>query len=215
MNRKIMKKLGTMKLFFCCIKANAIKIDITGVSTMRISGNMTKSAVAAAVLALSSGAALAQVEILSPGTHTFTEFGTSGAWKIYADQERQSCLVEGTDPNGNVVQMGLTSDHNLGYVGIFTPMDVGIRGESEQDITIAVDGNLYSGTAQLREHGISDNLQGGYFPANNPNFVNDMRNGQTMVAFENSDGAGVAIDLTGTNDAYEAARECTEQFAGM
>ncbi|MFV0383733.1 hypothetical protein [Paracoccus sp. (in: a-proteobacteria)] len=169
-----------------------------------------KALASAAAVAMLAGVASAQV--LSPGTDSFEQVGEAGPWIIYADVQRQSCLAEGQDSNGNVVQMGLTADHSLGYVGVFTPVDLGITA-GEQDITITVNGNAYSGKAMMREHGLSEGYQGGYFVANNPDFVADMEAGQTMLAFSDTNGEGVAIDLTGSHAAIEAARACTAQLA--
>lgn len=165
-------------------------------------------------LTLSSAAILlagtVNAEVLSPGSDTFAEVGKEGPWTIYADANRQSCLIEGLDGAGNVVQMGLTSDHSLGYVGVFTPADVGLADGGTQEITIGVNGHAYSGEVKMREHGMADGYQGGYFLANNPQFVEDMMAGQVLVAFANESGKGVEIDLTGSRAAIEAAASCTQ-----
>lgn len=151
-------------------------------------------------------------EVLSPGTDAFAEVAKEGPWTIFADGTRKSCLIEGIDPAGNVVQMGLTSDHKLGYVGVFTPVDVGLGQGGDKEILLEVNGHAYSGVAKPREHGLADGYQGGYFLANNPQFVQDMESGQTLLAFATATGNGVEIDLTGSHAAIEAARSCTQQL---
>ena len=155
---------------------------------------------------------VANAEVLSPGSDNFTEVGKEGPWTIYADANRQSCLIEGLDGAGNVVQMGLTSDHSLGYVGVFTPADVGLANGGTQEITIGVNGHAYSGEVKMREHGLADGYQGGYFLANNPQFVEDMMVGQVLIAFANDSGQGVEVDLTGSRAAIEAAASCTQSL---
>lgn len=160
-------------------------------------------------------ATAASAEVLSPGTDTFAEVAKEGPWTIYADANRRSCLIEGIGAEGTVVQMGLISDKTLGYVGVFTPADVGIKGDTAQDITIEVNGHAYSGKAQMREHGVSEGYQGGYFLANNPQFIADMMAGQKMIAFSNETGKGVEIDLSGSARAIEAAASCTQQLSAQ
>lgn len=170
------------------------------------------SRICLAVITVAGAGSLAAAEVLSPGSDTFAEFGMAGPWTIYADAERRSCLIEGVDDAGNVVQMGLTGDHSLGYVGVFTPADIDLGGSAE--ITIEVNGNLYSGDVKMREHGLADGYKGGYFMANNPDFVSDMRAGRQMVAFASQTGEGVIVDLTGSAEAIDAAADCTAQLGG-
>ena len=159
--------------------------------------------------------ASASAEVLSPGTDGFAEVGKAGPWTIYADASRESCLIEGTDGAGTVVQMGLISDKTLGYVGVFTSTDVGLGKGGDQAIIIEVNGNAYSGTATMREHGMTDGYQGGYFLANNPQFIEDMMAGQKLIAFSDKSGKGVEVDLTGSRAAIEAASACTQQLAAQ
>ena len=170
-------------------------------------------------LLLTSAVALmataASAEVLSPGSDTFAEVAKEGPWTIYADANRKSCLIEAMDTAGTVVQMGLISDKTLGYVGVFTPTDVGIKDGAEQAITILVNDHAYSGAAKMREHGLSEGYQGGYFLANNPQFIEDMMAGQQMIAFADQSGNGVAFDLTGSRNAIEAAASCTQQLSAQ
>lgn len=177
--------------------------------------NRFVSVLVTATAAIMATAAAAEVTVLSPGTDTFAQVAQEGPWTIYADGNRQSCLIEGVDIAGNVVQMGLTSDHKLGYVGVFTPVDVGLTDGGDKAITIEVNGNTYSGEVKTREHGLAEGYQGGYFLTDNPQFVEDMMAGTEMVAFANDTGNGVVIDLTGSHTAIEAASTCTRQLIAM
>lgn len=168
--------------------------------------------IASAVTAIATAAS---AEVLSPGSDSFSEVAKEGPWTIYADANRKSCLIEGTDGAGTVVQMGLTSDKTLGYVGVFTRADVGLKDGADTPITIVVNGNAYSGTAKTREHGLTEGYQGGYFVANNAQFIEDMMAGQAMLAFADKSGNGVAFDLTGSRKAIEAAASCTQQLSAQ
>ncbi len=156
--------------------------------------------------AMALAATAASAEVLSPGSDTFAEVAKEGPWTIYADANRKSCLIEGMDTAGTVVQMGLIGDKTLGYVGVFTPTDVGLKDGAETAITILVNDHAYSGTAKMREHGLTEGYQGGYFMANNPQFIEDMMAGQQMIAFSDQSGNGIAFDLTGSRNAIEAPR---------
>lgn len=178
-------------------------------------GLKTSAKVVFATAAIAFSATAGHAEVLSPGSNTFEKFADAGPWAIYADVNRKSCLIEGLDSNGTAVQMGLTSDHNMGYVGVFVPQNVPLNNNGSEEITILVNGNAYSGTVQPREHGLADGYHGGYFLANNPQFLADLRAGNAMIAFADASGNGVSVDLAGSAAAIDQAAACTSQLASM
>ncbi len=176
--------------------------------------------------------------VLAKSGDQFSLHSTVGNWRILADHTKMSCLAESVDANGNVVQMGLSDNREFGYLGVFTKMTLEqlgfnlpaeadskamgkptdpTKGESPvewpQELTILVNGHTYSGAMNSTQAELSDGYHGGFILANNPDFAKDVAMGQTMVAFTNV-GNGVAIDLTGTHDAMEAAKACTEGLSG-
>ncbi len=171
--------------------------------------NFAKSIIGASAIAVL--ASVASADVLTPGSDKFTAEGSVQGWNVYADHERNSCLVEHVDPSGNVVQMGLTENKDMGYIGVFTKKDVGLSAVGKE-MTILVNGNAYSGKSHTRKHGLADGYQGGYMLANNPNFVNDIKNGMELIAFPDTHGVGVIVSLKGSHAAIEAAAACTAKM---
>lgn len=162
-----------------------------------------------AIIALTAFPVLAE-EVLYPGSDAFTEYKKSGPWTIFADSERKSCLIEHVDADGTAIQMGLTSDRALGYVGVFTDKDVGMPDVKDADITIEINGHIYAGRSHEMKRKLSDAYKGGYFLVNNPEFVSDLENGTSMTVVGDKTGAGVKISLDGTKAAIEEAIACSQ-----
>ena len=67
------------------------------------------------------GAAMMSVVLANAAAaDTFTNYGQAEGWNVFVDVEKMSCLIEKSDDAGNVVQMGLTTDRSVAYVGVFT-----------------------------------------------------------------------------------------------
>ena len=163
-----------------------------GISIAMISATMAMAADEAAVL---------------PGSGGFTKYGEVEGWTVYVDVERKSCLIEAVDVAENVVQMGLTSDHNFGYLGVFSKGDTGVKKGKKSDIFIAIDGELFSSESTGIKGTVTKGYSGGYILANNPAFIDAVANKYEMIVFPNQKGAFV-VDLTGTKKAMEMARKC-------
>ncbi len=151
--------------------------------------------------------------VLSPGDADFTKEGVVGPWTIYGDHDRGTCLIEGIDPDGFVVQMGLTADHGYGYLGVFSKDHFKVQSGAVQKITIKVNGNLYSGEMAEMKRNAADGYKGGYVVSDSPNFAMDIQKGYTLTAMP-EDGQAVVISLDGTHDAIEAAKACNKKMAG-
>ena len=99
--------------------------------------NLGMIASGALVLAFAANGAVAE---------TFMKYGEVEGWKVFADTEKGSCLIEKIDEVGNVVQMGLTEDRGVGYVGVFTLAETGIKKDDKAAVAIAIGENLYIGS---------------------------------------------------------------------
>ncbi|WP_170397060.1 hypothetical protein [Ruegeria arenilitoris] len=165
----------------------------------------------AAILGVfSTTAALASSDAIPSENDTFTKWGEESGWTIYVDETRGSCLIERVDENSNVVQMGLTKDQEMGYLGVFTQNDIGLKGKKEE-IILSLDGNVYSAEARKKTKHLADGYTGGYILANNPQFVEDVMKKYEMTVFPEKE-TGFTVSLDGTLKAIEAARTCnTEQ----
>ncbi|MEL6806266.1 MAG: hypothetical protein AAFO97_00690 [Pseudomonadota bacterium] len=91
-------------------------------------------ALAASVLAASGASA-----------DTFLKYGEVEGWKVFIDAEKKSCLIEAVDVAENVVQMGLTEDRSVGYVGIFTKAETNIKANEKTELAILIGENIYVG----------------------------------------------------------------------
>ena len=125
------------------------------------------------------------------------------------DETRGLCLIERMDENQNVVQMGLTKDHEMGYLGVFTKNDIGLKGKKEE-IILSLDGNLYSAEAHKKTKHLAEGYTGGYILANNPQFVDDVMKKYDMTVFPEKEFA-FTVNLDGTLKAIEAARKCNQE----
>lgn len=162
--------------------------------------------------ALAAPAAIASNDVLPSQDESFAKWGEESGWTIYVDNGRKSCLIERVDGNANVVQMGLTKDHEMGYLGVFTQNDIGLKGNKEE-IVLSLDGNLYSAEAHKKTKHLADGYTGGYILANNAQFVDDVMKKYEMTVFPEKEFA-FTVSLDGTFKAIEAARKCNGEQAG-
>lgn len=144
---------------------------------------------------------------LAAQADSFTLFGQVEGWKVYADAEKGSCLIEAVDDAENVVQMGLTEDRAVGYVGIFTKAKTDLKRDRKDPVAIMLGDNLYVGEATEMRGNITKGYSGGYVLSDDPQFVTDIAQQYEMVIFPEKEYVFV-IDLTGTKKAIEMAREC-------
>ncbi len=165
---------------------------------------------AATLAAFGATAAFASSDVIPSENDTFSKWGEESGWTIYVDDTRGSCLIERVDENNNVVQMGLTKDQEMGYLGVFTQNDIGLKGKKE-DIILSLDGNVYEAKAYKKTKHLAEGYTGGYILANNPQFVEDVMKKYDMTVFPEKE-SGFTVSLDGTLKAIEAARACnTEQ----
>ena len=160
---------------------------------------------AAAIATMVSTQLATASDVLPSSDSTFRMWGEESGWNIFVDEGRNACLIERVDENANVVQMGLTKDHEFGYLGVFTK-NADVQGRKEP-IVLSLDGNLYSAEARKKTKNLAEGYVGGYFLANNPNFVEDVMKRYEMIVFP-EDAYAFPVSLDGTMKAIEAARKC-------
>ncbi|TLP58466.1 hypothetical protein FEE96_18720 [Parasedimentitalea maritima] len=143
----------------------------------------------------------------------FLKYGDVEGWGIYIDTAKKSCLIEKTDTLGNVVQMGLTEDRAVGYVGVFTTAETDIKKGDTQAVLISMDGNLYAGEATGMRGNITKGYTGGYVLSEDPQFVDDLARKHVMEVFPEKS-YGFSVNLAGTYKAIELARTCNSEQLG-
>ncbi|WP_170425337.1 hypothetical protein [Ruegeria arenilitoris] len=141
---------------------------------------------------------------------TYLRYGEVEGWKVFIDQDKKSCLIEAVDDSENVVQMGLTEDRGVGYVGVFTKAETDIKRGEKEAVAILLGENLYVGEATGMRGNITKGYSGGYVLSDDPQFADDIAKQKVMVVFPEKD-FGFTVDLTGTYKAMEMARKCNEE----
>ncbi len=163
--------------------------------------------VAAAAFALSSLTPASAENPLPKSTDNLIKFGDVEGWTVYDNQTTGHCLIVSADDN-TAVQMGVTAnDNEVGYLGVFSKHDIGIKDGAQSQIFVSIDGNVYSGIATSVSQHIKGGFSGGYILTDNPDFKRDIAKKYKMVVFPETAGAFV-VDLKGTYKAMEMAREC-------
>lgn len=179
---------------------------------MKFSQVIASAAVAACLATLAAPAAHAQDTggVLPTSEAVFLKWGETEGWTIYMDGGRNTCLIERMDAAENVIQMGLTKDHDHAYVGIFTKADIGIK-KGDETVYIALHDAVYEGKATKLTQHLPKGYTGGYVLTDNPDFVADVQKSYEMIIFPQQDYA-LAVDLTGSLKAIEAARKCNAEM---
>lgn len=159
-------------------------------------------------LALAMGAAVAGAAVADESK--FSGYGTVEGWNIFVDHEKKSCLIEKKDDLENVVQMGLTEDRAVAYIGVFTKAETEIKNGQKDAIAILLGDNLYLGEATGMRGGITKGYTGGYILTDNPQVIEDVARQHVMVVFPET-AYTFAVNLDGTFKALEAAKKCNEE----
>jgi len=155
---------------------------------------------------------VATITATSAGAETFKKFGEVEGWKVFIDNEKMSCLIEKVDEAENVVQMGLTTDRNVAYIGVFTKGKTDLKSGDKEGVVIDVDGNLYLGTTTAMRGNITKGYSGGYVLSDDPQFIEDIARKYVMTVFPQKNYA-FAVNLEGTFKAIEMARECNKSLS--
>lgn len=162
----------------------------------------TRQIAAAAIItaALTTGA----------GAETYEKYGEIEGWKVFIDEEKKSCLIEAVDSAENVVQMGLTADRSVGYLGVFTKAETNIKKGDKEGVAILIGENIYLGEVTGMRGNITKGYSGGYVLSDDPMFVKDIEQQYEMIVFPETEYSFI-VDLAGTKKAIAMARECNDK----
>lgn len=141
---------------------------------------------------------------------TFVGYGSIEGWNVYVDQEKKSCFVEKKDDFDNVVQMGLTSDRAIAYIGVFTKAETNIKRGEKEAVAILLGDHLYVGEATGMRGNITKGYSGGYVLTDDPQVIEDIAQQYTMIVFPEKQYT-FSVDLTGTKKAIELAAACNKE----
>ena len=162
--------------------------------------------IAATSAALSSVTAYAQSP-LPKASDVLVRYGDDvEGWTVYENQTRGDCLIVRSDGPSSV-QMGVTANEEIGYLGVFTKEDIGLQDGTKSEIFVSIGGHLYGGVATSTSGELKDGYSGGYILTDNPDFKRDVAKKYEMIVFPETKGAFV-VDLKGTYKAMAVGRKC-------
>ena len=152
------------------------------------------------------GVVLATFAATAVAADTFVPYGEAEGWSIYTNTDDNTCVAERHDENGMIVQMGITRNHKMAYLGVFTKDQPGVTKGDKGDFIIDIDGELFHGDVTGMKGNITDGYSGAYILTDNPDFIEAVKTKNTLKAI-NAD-VIVEISLKGTAAAIDMGREC-------
>jgi len=156
------------------------------------------------VLATPAMAQSAQ-EVLPLSTDDVVEERSWKKWTILRNNTRGHCFGTKSDASG-VLQMGVTADETMGYVGVFVKADVP-EGETN-NVRILLGDQTFVGEASGPVQHLGDGWHGGYVLANNKDFRRAIEANDVMTVFPDMPYAAV-IDIKGANNAIFEIAKCS------
>lgn len=162
------------------------------------------------VLQFFAAATLTAITATASYADKFVGYGAVDGWNVHVDTEKKSCLVETKDALDNVIQMGLTTDRGIGYIGVFTKAETDIKRDDKEAVAIKLGDEIYFGEATGMRGNITEGYSGGYVLTDNPAVFEAIAREQTMFVFPETK-YGFTVDLTGTAKALNLARKCNAE----
>jgi len=136
-------------------------------------------------------------------------WGEAGGWDVMIDPSLgDGCLIQAEYQDGSLVRIGFDRNVGEGYVTAFNEYWGDIEEGGVYDITFALDGEVYEGTAT----GIYlEGVPGADIYFSNPDFLFDLALKYTME-LSNEYGPVMTIDLEGSYVGLEAVIACQEEL---
>jgi hypothetical protein len=157
-------------------------------------------------------AAMAAISLTGPAmAQDLVSVGQVGVWEIFQDPTvGNGCLINAVFEDGSDVRIGFDAVTGGGYLLALNEAWQGIEEGATYPITLDVDGATYNGEAV----GIMiDGMPGADIPFDSIDFLMDVATKHTLTLI-NDNGPVMAIDLTDSLAAIEAAIACQEESSG-
>ena len=162
--------------------------------------------IAATSVAISSAmAAYAQAPV-PKASDVLVKYGEVEGWTVYRNQTRGDCLIV-RDYGSGSVQMGVTANQDVGYLGVFSKVDIGLKNGTKSEVFVSIGGHLYGGVATSTHGELKGGYSGGYILTDNPEFKRAVAKKYEMIVFPETKGMFV-VDLKGTYKAMAMGRKC-------
>ena len=171
---------------------------------------MTLIAATSVALSFATAAYAQNQNPLPKASDVLVRFGDDiEGWTVYANQTRGDCLIVRSDGPSSV-QMGVTANQEVGYLGVFTKLDIGLQNGTNSQIFVSIDGQLFEGVATSTSGELKGGYSGGYILTDDPKFKRAVAKRYEMTVFPETKGTFV-VDLKGTFKAMAAGRKCMTQ----
>lgn len=118
--------------------------------------------------------------------------------------------METKDAAQNVVQMGLTEDRGVMYVGVFTMAETDIKKGDKSAVVVLLGDNIYAGEATGMRGNVTKGYSGGYVLSDDPQLVDDIARQKEMIVFPETTYTFV-VNLDGTAKAIDAVKACNKE----
>ncbi|MEM6374627.1 MAG: hypothetical protein AAF686_00210 [Pseudomonadota bacterium] len=147
-------------------------------------------------------------EVLPLTTDDLEMYRSWDKWQIFSNNTRGHCLGTKSDESG-VLQMGVTADETMGYVGVFVKAEVE-PGESNA-IAVKLGDEIFVGKTSGPVGNLGDGWHGGYILANNQDFLKALEANDMMTAFPDQP-YSVELNITGSNNAIYEISQCSQKL---
>jgi len=150
---------------------------------------------------------LAVAFLIVPCEAATTKYGAAAGWNIYVDDSMgPGCVLMKDNPDGETqAQIGIdATTAPRGYLALYTKTPTKITPGEKISVDFDVDGQKFTGEAKGQQ---MQGYEGAFVPFNNLDFIYDLAKKKKLTITAKGRKT-VEIDLTGTNDAFKALREC-------
>ncbi|MFT6452787.1 MAG: hypothetical protein ACJA06_002291 [Halocynthiibacter sp.] len=152
---------------------------------------------------------LSSALVLPVSAQSLEQWGASDYWDVMVDPSLgNGCLIQSEFSDGSVVRIGFDRNEGAGYVTAFNMAWGDIEEGEMYPVIFELDSQEYD--AEARGIYLED-VPGADIYFDNPDFLFDLAKKQTMT-LHTEEGEVMAIDLTGSYQALEAAIQCQEEM---
>ncbi|MBZ9654059.1 hypothetical protein [Phyllobacterium lublinensis] len=135
------------------------------------------------------------------------KIGSAAGWDIFVNEKMgPGCVIARQNPNdGAQLLIGIDATADLrGYMAIYTKKPAKISQGEKLSVLFDVDGQQFTGVATGQE---MEGFDGASVPFNNLDFIYDLAKKKKLtISAKGRD--PLVVDLTGTDAAFKALREC-------
>jgi hypothetical protein len=151
--------------------------------------------------------ALAVAVLTVPCEAAVTKYGSAAGWDVYVDDSMgPGCVIMRDNPGDETqAQIGIDATAALrGYLALYTKKPTKITAGETLSVEFDVDGQKFTGVAKGQQ---MQGYDGAFVPFDNLDFIYDLAKKKALTITSKGHKT-VVVNLTGTDDAFKALREC-------